>query len=357
MYVGSRDGHMYAVDQAAGELEWRADHRVSWAMSSPAIVDGVLYSGTSDGTFVHALDVTSGDELWRFIARGYTWSSPAVAGDGVYIGDGGGNLWALDRATGAVRWRYRTRGPVLSSPAVADGVVYFRSDDGSVYALHGEGQHPHLAVFWDGALRERTLHASHDVVKAYFAEQGYAVLDAEALREFLIARIDDGESSAVVFAMDLVPRTVASEPSDTVLLRRYLDGGGKVVWLGLPPMVLTRDSVTGRVTAISRDASTSLLGVDHSSMNFDSYGATATDAGRDWGVPSWWVGSYAIDASDGLQPLGLDENGRLAAWVKSYGGPRGTGWVSLPTTRLGFDMLPAIRAMVEYGLAGRVTAP
>ncbi len=110
VYVGSRDGHMYALDQRTGAFKWRADHQMSWAMSSPAVVDGEVYSGTSDGTFVHALDGGSGAELWRFVAEGYTWSSPAVTTQGVYIGDAGGNVWALDRATGTVRWSYRARG-------------------------------------------------------------------------------------------------------------------------------------------------------------------------------------------------------------------------------------------------------
>jgi outer membrane protein assembly factor BamB len=350
VYVGSRDGYMYAIDQATGEFKWRADHRVSWAMSSPAVVGDVLYSGTSDGNFVHALDVTSGNELWRFIAAGYTWSSPAVTDDGVYIGDAGGNLWALDRETGEVRWSYRTRGAVVSSPAVADGMVYFECDDGTVYALHGDGRYPHLAVFWDSNLRDFTMNSSHEVARAYFEEYGYVALDVEALNEFLNERIEDGAPSVVVFAMDYVPSAVASEPSDTTLFRRYLDAGGKVVWLGLPPMLFTRDPATGGVTALNREAGESLLGVDYAGVNFDSYGASATELGAQWGAPRWWVSSYAIDPADDVLVLGLDENGRIAAWVKSYGGPPGTGFVSLSAPRLWWDALPAIRAMAEYGL-------
>ena len=355
VFVGSRDGFMYALDQSTGEFLWRADHAVSWAMSSPAVSGAVLYSGTSDGAFVHALDVTSGDELWRFIGNGYTWSSPAVANDGVYIGDGGGYLWALDRATGAVRWSYQTGASVLSSPAVVDGMVYVGSDDGAIYALHGEGRSPHLAVFWDDDLRDYTVNASHQVTRAYFEEHGYVVLTTASLGEFFEARIDDGSPSVVVFAMDHVPSAVASEPADTTLFRRYLNAGGKVVWLGLPPMLFTRDAETGRVTALNREAGAALLTVDYAGVNFDSYGATATELGTQWGAPGWWVSSYAINPSDDLLVLGLDENGRAAAWVKSYGGPPGTGLVSLSTERLSLDALPSIRAMAEYGVvAGRM---
>jgi hypothetical protein len=51
-----------------------------------------------------------------------------------------------------------------------------------------------------------------------------------------------------------------------------------------------------------------------------------------------------------MEILGLDENGRAAAWVKSYGGAPGTGFVSLSRERSSLDDLAAIRAMAEYGI-------
>lgn len=350
VYVGSRDGWMYAIDQASGAFKWRADHSVSWAMSSPAVVGETLYSGTSDGTFVHALDVATGEELWRFDADGYTWSSPAVAGDVVYIGDGAGNLWALDRETGEVRWNYRARGSIMSSPAVANGMVYFGSDDGNVYALHGGGRYPHRAVFWDDAFRQYTQNSSHQMVGAYFDEHGYRVLNTEALAAFLADRIFDDAPSVIVFAMDYLPPAVSSQASDTTLFRRYLDAGGKVVWLGLPPLLFTRDAETGAVTAMSREAGAGLLDVEYAGMNFDTYGAMATPAGLDWGAPAWWKSAYAIDPPEDVVVLGIDENGRAAAWVKSYGGPVGTGFVMLSTARLPVSALAGIQALAEYGI-------
>ncbi|UCD25210.1 MAG: PQQ-binding-like beta-propeller repeat protein, partial [Gemmatimonadota bacterium] len=217
VYVGSRDGFMYALDQATGEFKWRADHAVSWAMSSPAVLGDVLYSGTSDGRFVHALDVDTGEELWRLVGAGYTWSSPAVAGGTVYIGDGGGYLRAIDRETGQERWNYKAGDGVLSSPVVHEGVVYFGSDDGAIYALTGEGQLPHRAVFWDEAFRDFTYHQSHAMVRSYFEQSGYDVLDAVELGNFMQRRIVDGEPGVIVFAMDHIPAFIAAGTADTVL--------------------------------------------------------------------------------------------------------------------------------------------
>ena len=87
-----------------------------------------------------------------------------------------------------------------------------------------------------------------------------------------------------------------------------------------------------------------------SSANFDTYGAARTALGEVWGAPTSWISSFAIDVSDDIEVLGLNENGQAAAWVKSYGGPEGTGFVSLTTGRVRFDALAAIQAMAEYGI-------
>jgi len=62
-----------------------------------------------------------------------------VANGVVYIGSGGGGVYALNAGTGALLWRYTTGGSVESSPAVANGVVYVGSLDGNVYAFGLKG--------------------------------------------------------------------------------------------------------------------------------------------------------------------------------------------------------------------------
>jgi len=62
------------------------------------------------------------------------WSSPSVLGRVVYIG-GRDSLYALDVTTGNKLWRFETGSYVVSSPAVSDGVVYFTATNGYLYAL------------------------------------------------------------------------------------------------------------------------------------------------------------------------------------------------------------------------------
>ena len=78
VYVGSRDGRLYALDAATGAR--RSEYRTgSWVESSPAVVDGSVYFGSQDG-LLRALDAATGALRWEFDAGFGVDSSPAVAG-------------------------------------------------------------------------------------------------------------------------------------------------------------------------------------------------------------------------------------------------------------------------------------
>ena len=107
-------------------------------ITSPAVVNGVVYFGSIDGTF-YAVKATTGAVKWsRFIsARGITSSATVVSGV-VYFAGGDHNVYALQAATGAVIWSYFTgagEGVFNSSPAVVRGVVYILSSDFNLLAL------------------------------------------------------------------------------------------------------------------------------------------------------------------------------------------------------------------------------
>ena len=176
VYVGCRDGHVYALDAATGHKKWDYSTSKSWVNSTPAVRDGMVYAATSDSSRVFALDVKNGRLRFNFDAKGYVFSSPALAGDLVYVGAHNGKFYALDAKTGKLAWEFQTEaakkdpmkvlnpdgslnqeafspvfgdfedmyidiyrfmsiGAILSSPVVDHGEVYFGSMDGNVYAL------------------------------------------------------------------------------------------------------------------------------------------------------------------------------------------------------------------------------
>jgi outer membrane protein assembly factor BamB len=143
VYVGSSDGHLYALDARDGSLAW-AWHTGGMVHSSPALAGSNIVVGSWDGA-VYALDAQTGEQRWRYqtgveqktsIMLGIQ-ASPAVDGDTVYVGSRDGFFYALDAASGQPRWRYDAQGSwIVGTPALdADTVYVGTSDTGLLLAL------------------------------------------------------------------------------------------------------------------------------------------------------------------------------------------------------------------------------
>ena len=356
VFFGSRDDGFYAIDFATGERKWRASHGTSWVVGSPAVRDGKAYVGSSDGHFIHCVDVASGRELWRTPVGSNVLSSPVLTGDLLVVGSantnaGRGELLALDATTGVVRWRLALGDAVWSSPVVAGHEVYVGSDDGSVVAIaQVSSAIPKLAVFYDSTTSGRPFVAGGRLAFEYFRALGYQALDGDSLARFLLARIQDGAPSAVVFATDVLPNTVAPVAADTVLLRRYLNAGGKVVWMGEPIGALVRDS-SGRALGMNPSRTERLIDVPMKSMEFDHNVTYPTATGRLWGIDRAFRGDFPLAVPAVTQPLAIDELGKTSAWVRVYRADRrGSGFVQLWGLGATADRLPLVRAVAEYGL-------
>ena len=333
VYVGARDGFLYAIGADDGKLRWRYDHKVSWVITSPAVSDHMVYAGSSDGHFTQALD-SLGNERWRFAADVPVWSSPAVAGPLVYFGDAAGRVHAVDRATGTERWAFRTGSAVFSSPVVAGDLIIVGSTDGGVYALRtSNGPAVQRAVFFDSTYRKAATVRDPETTAQYLAHRGYQILNADGLARFLEDRLADHGPSVVVFAIDRAPAALTTPPLERSLLRRYLNAGGKVVWTGKPPLIFDMDLEKGSfpsMAAMNWSAPNELLGIPFDAALFDQRGARATARGARIGLPMRWRDSWSVAPAGVTTVLGLDEWGLAAAWIKSYGGAPGTGFIRVP---------------------------
>jgi eukaryotic-like serine/threonine-protein kinase len=138
VYVGGRDGALYALHGRTGEELWRfVTNRP--VHSSPTVVNGVVYVGSLDG-FLYAVNAETGEQRWRFQTNDSIRSSPAAVNGVIYVGSEDGTIYAVDEATGVQRWAFPIGYPVRSSPAVAAGTVYVAAANpagipGAVYAL------------------------------------------------------------------------------------------------------------------------------------------------------------------------------------------------------------------------------
>jgi hypothetical protein len=361
VYFGSRDADLYAVDAAKGTLKWVYDYAKDgepWAISSPAVRGQVVYMGTADGHFVHAVRATDGQELWRFEMPSRVWSSPVVAGSELYVTNQSGSLHAVDLTSGKESWHFQTGSSIQSSPAVADGVVYFGGNDGGVYAIRSDGTQPmQRAVYWDAETAKLSLgielepdYKEFAMVRDFFQARGYDVLVSATVGDWLTKRISDRAPSVMVFPTDVLPTLMAGPDPAHGLFRQYLDSGGKVVWAGFPPAILKliveKDTITG--VNIRWDDARSLLGVSFKgALNGEMNNNQVTLAGRDWGLGEWWLGSWDLPISSDTTALSLDERGFAGAWVKDYGGPPGTGFVYVGKN-WGSEMINRLGLVAEY---------
>lgn len=111
--------------------------------SSPMVVDGTVYFGTSnlliqESHGVYALNAETGEGQWHFETDGSVRNSPAVAGGTVYVGTSAGHVYALNAETGEGQWRFEVGEHVNTSPAVLGGTVYVGNSAGAIYALSAE---------------------------------------------------------------------------------------------------------------------------------------------------------------------------------------------------------------------------
>ncbi|TKX74224.1 pyrrolo-quinoline quinone [Halorubrum sp. GN11_10-6_MGM] len=145
----------------SGQLFWKYPTS-SKIQSSPTVVNGTLFVGSTDGT-VYALEAETGRERWQFTTDDTVVSSPTVVDKTVFVGSDDGNVYALNAASGERQWHFETGESVQSSPTVADQTVFVKSNDGIVYALNatsGEsqwrykttGSSPQSPVVVDGTL-------------------------------------------------------------------------------------------------------------------------------------------------------------------------------------------------------------
>jgi outer membrane protein assembly factor BamB len=119
---------------ASGDLKWTFE-ACDEVNSSPAIgQDNTVYVGSRDGN-LYAVD-PNGAMIWAFQTDGAVQSSPAIGENGtIFVGSDDGNIYAV-YPDGTLKWAFETPGPVSSTPAIAaDGTIYAGSDDGNVYAI------------------------------------------------------------------------------------------------------------------------------------------------------------------------------------------------------------------------------
>jgi len=112
-------------------IRWRYDAGAP-ITDNVAIVGDLVLAASNDGV-LHALDITSGGERWRY-APGSLVSGPTVYDGSVYVFVNGNDLVSLGLG-GEIGWTTPDVGPGPTYPTAGDGAVYFGTADGDLVAV------------------------------------------------------------------------------------------------------------------------------------------------------------------------------------------------------------------------------
>lgn len=356
LIFGSRDGSTYCVNINTRKVKWKFFYDGTWAMSAPALENGIAYMGWSTNFRFNAIDVTTGKEKWSFKSNGVHYADPVIRGKVIYTACGDGNLYCLDKETGKEVWRHKTSASVYSTPWVDSEGIYVGSDDGSLY--HIREQEKAMMAVYSPVPRNASFRSAYEVeskVAPYLVSKGFEHLDSGKLHRFLTNRLMDKKPSVVVFPYQDVPDNIYGADPSKGLLRQYLEAGGKVVWFGgLPKKYLLDDK--GQFYKEDTSIGLKLLGLTADfPMESGAYYSTSTQEGLNWGLPEWHSSAYGILSSNAnITSLSNNENGQSSIWVKSFSNKPGTGFVSCRTwpwhVPFPEEQLPLIYKIAVYGL-------
>jgi outer membrane protein assembly factor BamB len=161
VYIGSSDGVLWAYPaNGCGQSlcttpRWKSTS-LAQIIDSPTVSNGVVYVGsqtsaTSNDGRLNAFNAVGCGRavcapMWQGLAgaESILESSPAVANGTVFVGAFDGKLYAFNasgcgRSTCQPLWTGATGASIESTPTVSNGVVYVGSDDGKLYAFNASG--------------------------------------------------------------------------------------------------------------------------------------------------------------------------------------------------------------------------
>jgi outer membrane protein assembly factor BamB len=128
IYLASMDHFLYAIDPENGAQLWKSDDLGGQVVSQPAVSESGLILISTFGNQVIAINEEDHQIEWRFDTADWSWASPTIDEGQVYASDLSGTFYALDLDTGELLWRVQPGGNIVSAPLIKDELVYFGTD-------------------------------------------------------------------------------------------------------------------------------------------------------------------------------------------------------------------------------------
>ncbi len=147
--ISSQDWPTFRSDpQRSGSIKTNVSLSVSKAwrtklgegLTAPVAANGKVFVAVGDAHTLYALDMKSGEKLWRFTAGGHIDSPPTLHNGFVLFGSADGRVYCLRESDGVLVWRFmaaphdrrigyfdqiESAWPVHGSVLIHEGVAYF----------------------------------------------------------------------------------------------------------------------------------------------------------------------------------------------------------------------------------------
>lgn len=158
----SMDGYFYCLNQEDGKLIWKfktggeSKYKVKdyynlsfqpdfWGfyLSSAVVNDNLVYFGSSD-SYIYALNIETGENIWKYKTEASIHSSPAIYNNSLVIGSWDSNIYCLNATTGVENWKFSTGKDkeyyvmmgIQASPSIDSNMTFIGSRDAKMYALN-----------------------------------------------------------------------------------------------------------------------------------------------------------------------------------------------------------------------------
>jgi outer membrane protein assembly factor BamB len=205
VYIASYDGKIVALDANTGQPVWPSVVELKASVvATPVLQGGRLYLATGKGEVVE-LDPANGNETGRLLARdGRIWSTPVVQSGVMYVGElDARQLSAVQISTGEILWKQDIDGAIAADLALVGDLVIVGSLDRAVRAFDtsGQGREPLWEYDADGWVMATPLVAGDTVYGATLRGEVFA-LNATSGTESWIYREEGLEFRARPVLMD-----------------------------------------------------------------------------------------------------------------------------------------------------------
>jgi outer membrane protein assembly factor BamB len=135
---GPEGNFLYSYSLLKGEENWKIP--VNRSETAPVFLNGFIYFATVEGDLI-CFRNQHPDVIWnaklvnsRENFKAY-YSSPAVLGNKIFIGNDNGNLYSFDLATGEIYGRFETGSKINSDVSVTGNHVIFGNIKGEIFCL------------------------------------------------------------------------------------------------------------------------------------------------------------------------------------------------------------------------------